>query len=267
MDRLIPGGGRCDLLILCLSAAALSFFTSCARDLSRRYPTPLSEYDYLLDRQDRIAGLIETDRRIFDFQLRRELFSVEGEGVFLYQRPVHMRLDLYVGTSELVFQYIRNGEEGCVFLPGEQRILASEGGWVNLGGLEGLEGMRVRDDELKTMMLGLFDLQGEIGNLSEVRQGNSGYLLSLLRGDEVSYLLLDRESELLSTYLVLSDGRKVREVNLSSYEKIDGVDRPWSASYRDEDLGVTIKVSIRSEALNERVDSSLFSLPRGCSGS
>ncbi len=266
MDRLIPGRGRHDLLILCLSVAASSFFISCARDLSRRYPTVLSEYDSILDRQNRIAGLIETDRRIFDFQLRRGLFSVEGEGVFLYQRPVNMRLDLYLGTSELVFQYVRNGEEACAFLPAGQRILASEGGWVNLGGLEGLEGMRVRDDELKTMMLGLFDLRGEIGNLSEVRQGNSGYLLSLLRGDEVSYLLLDRETGLLSTYLVLSDGRKVREVDFSSYAKIDGVDRPRSTKYRDEDLGVTIRVSIRSETLNERVDSSLFSLPHACSG-
>jgi hypothetical protein len=172
-----------------------------------------------------------------------------------------VRIDLYVGTAELVFQYFRDGDQSSVVFPGEGRIVESANGVILLTGIEGMEGMSVTDNELKVVMLGLYDLRSEVEWLTEVREGKEGYLLSLERGQESSYLQIDAETHDLLRYGVFSEGKKCREILFSSFQEIKSFERPWSVSYEDKKSGFEIKLSIRNEVINEEISPGLFRPP------
>ncbi len=239
----------------------LPLLFSCASNLYRKYPVMLSDYDVLIENLENSNDRIDTDRRVFDFHFRRGIYSVKGEGVFLYRKPDRMRIDLYVGTAELVFQYFRAGDRSSAVFPRDGRIVESTNGEILLTGIEGMEGVSVMDNELKAVMLGLYDLSSGMEWLAEVREGKEGYLLSLKRGEESCYLQIDPETHELLRYDVFSSGRKRREIRYSSFQEIKALERPWSVTYEDKESGFEIKLSIRNEVINEEISPDLFHPP------
>ncbi len=243
------------------STIFLPLILSCAGNLPQRYPVTISEYDHVIGEHTVLSRGIITDRRVFDFQFRHGVYSSRGEGVFLYRRPGMMRVDLYVGTAELIFQYFRREDRSLVFFPREGRVIEGRDGLIILDGIEGLEGMSLREEELSAAMLCLYDLSGKIEEFVEVREGNDGYLLCLAGRGETRYVQLDSGTYALEGYTVMAADRKLREIHFSSYAGIDGIPRPGTVTYKDHDKGFEIELWTRTERINEAIDAGLFDPP------
>jgi hypothetical protein len=132
-----------------------------------------------------------------------------------------------------------------------------------LSGIEGLEEMDVRDIELVTMMLGLYDMGEVLGGLVEVREGKDGFLVCIERHGEVSYLHIEPRTRVLKGYEAHASGRKLREIRFSSFRTVNGFDRPGSIKYKDNENGFEIRISVRDEVINDVIDLELFELPPG----
>lgn len=241
----------------------LPIFISCAGSLPGRFPVPVTDEAPVIARIEAIDDRLATNRRIFDFTIRRGIFSVRGEGVFLYSRPGLARIDLYLGTAELVFQYYRAKGVSSVILPAEGRLIRGRDGLVTVSGIEDLEELQVRDSELITAMLGLLEIDDAFERLSEVREGKEGFLLVIERDGETAYVHMDPRTYLPREYEVFSFGTVEREIVFSSYQVVQGLERPQSALYRDHRNDIEIHLSVRSEAVNEEIRPELFELPRG----
>jgi len=241
-----------------LSLLFLFFFISCAPTLSQRYPVTLPDFRSIVEGHLRDHRAILTDRRIFTFQIRYGIHTVNGEGVFLYKRPGHARIDLYVGASELVFQYFRNPERSTIVLPYEGRKIEGRAGAVVLTGIAGLEGMTIRENELVTMMLGMDEEIGDPDGRIEARSGEDGYLLCDETGEEVSCVHLDRQTYSLTRYEAFSGGEKIRDIRFYAFREIDGIPRPQSVDFTDGVASIRIRVTFRDEAINSELDPGLF---------
>jgi hypothetical protein len=216
-------------------------------------------YDHVIEEHVAFYNGIATNRRVFDFQLKRGLYTARGEGVFLYRQSGQFRIDLYIGTAELIFQYFRSGGRSLVFFPREGRAIEGENGLIVLDGIEGLEGMSLWEEELSAAMLCLYDLAGDIEDLLGVREGKDGYLLCFSGGEEIRFLQLDPETYTLIGYTAMVAGRKLREIRFSSFTEISGMVRPGSVTYKDHEKGLEIELSVRTERINDTIDTNLFS--------
>ncbi len=260
--RLIPRGLLNHLLFLVL----LPIFFSCAGNLPGRFPAPVTDNATIIAGIDAVEDRLVTSRRIFDFTIRRGIFSARGEGVFLFSRPGLARIDLYLGSVELVFQYYHANGVSSVILPAEGRLIRGRDGLITVSGIEDLDEMQVRDSELITTMLGLCEIDDAFERISEVREGKEGYLLVIERDSETAFVHIDPVTYLPREYEVLSSGKVEREIVFSSYRVVQGLERPRSVIYRDHRNDIEIRLSVRSEAVNEEIRPELFELPRGWGG-
>ncbi len=126
--------------------------------------------------------------------------------------------------------------------------------------------MQVRDSELITTMLGLCEIDDAFEKISEVREGKEGYLLVIERSSETAFVHIDPGTYIPREYEVFSSGKVEREIVFSSYQVVQGLERPRSVIYRDHRNDIEIRLSVRSEAVNEEIPPELFELPRGWGG-
>ncbi len=238
--------------------------SSCAPGLDRMYPVTVEDYASLIEQIGASNHRIVTDRRIFDFKVRRGTYSTSGEGVFLYRSPGRVRIDLYLGSAELVFQYFRQGDgEPIVILPAEGRVIRGSGGKIALTGFKGLEEIKVEADELTLAMLGTCAPAGGLARIGSVREGKAGYLITVMSGEEEMLLIFERKPLSIKGYRVLAGGDEKREIRFSSFKTVEGIARPMSMSYKDRTSGIEIRFSVRTESVNEEIGPEVFVPPVG----
>jgi hypothetical protein len=130
----------------------------------------------------------------------------------------------------------------------------------------GVEDVRVRDDELLALMLGLYRVGGPACPIREVRRGERGVLLEASRGEETVYLLHAAGTLVLERLVVVGPGRKAREIAFSDVRSISGRPRPWTMTYSDAESDLELRVEVRDERIDEEIGEGVFGPAEGRGG-
>jgi|GEM_PF-3987944 len=195
-------------------------------------------------------------RRIFSFVAKRRLGSIRGEGILLYVKPDFYRLEVWDDMGNLIFHYVENNEEFEIMSLDDYEDVFS----MIDPDEEDNQGTGFTLEEIKSIGLCLFEVEGG----AEYIQDDGIMVTTLLPLDRDTTIerrfTFEKSSGMPSRFLVVKNGKKLREAVFENVEKSSGISRPHKVKIIDHVLSTTVTLSVVQESINTAIPVELFSI-------